>query len=126
MPPKATQLSNQELMARILELEKRNATLEASNRGNTTTGGGLTIKVGEKHVYDRNGQVIEGEHSGQFNVRVYGLQRNPITLWPNQWLRLLDAADDIRSVIEENKDILTWSKDDVPAPQAQKRRKARV
>jgi len=35
-------------------------------------------------------------------VSVYGLGRFPATLYKEQWIRLLDMADDIRSFIEEN------------------------
>ena len=40
------------------------------------------------------------------NVSVYGLQAFPTTLYRNQWLRLLDNAQDIRDFIEENSDKL--------------------
>jgi hypothetical protein len=35
-------------------------------------------------------------------VSIYGLGRFPVTLYKEQWLRLLDMADDIRSFIAEN------------------------
>lgn len=35
-------------------------------------------------------------------VSVYGLGRFPVTLYKEQWLRLLDMADEIRSFIREN------------------------
>jgi len=35
-------------------------------------------------------------------VSVYGLGRFPVPLYKEQWIRLLDMADDIRSFIEEN------------------------
>ena len=35
-------------------------------------------------------------------VSVYGLGRFPVTLYKEQWTRLLDMADDIRSFIKEN------------------------
>ena len=35
-------------------------------------------------------------------VSVYGLQRMPVTLYLEQWNRLLDFADDIRKFIQEN------------------------
>jgi hypothetical protein len=33
---------------------------------------------------------------------VYGLGRFPVTLYKEQWTRLLDIADDIRAFIKEN------------------------
>jgi hypothetical protein len=35
-------------------------------------------------------------------VSVYGLGRFPVTLYKEQWIRLLDMADDIRTFIQEN------------------------
>jgi hypothetical protein len=34
---------------------------------------------------------------------VYGLGRFPVTLYYEQWIRLLDAADTLRTFLEENK-----------------------
>jgi hypothetical protein len=39
-------------------------------------------------------------------VSVYGLGRFPVTLYQEQWNKLLDQADSIRSFIEQNKDRL--------------------
>lgn len=39
-------------------------------------------------------------------VSVYGLGRFPVTLYKEQWARLLDMADDIRSFINDNMDKL--------------------
>ena len=39
-------------------------------------------------------------------LSVYGLGRWPVTLYQEQWLRLLDMADQIRSFIAENTDRL--------------------
>lgn len=33
---------------------------------------------------------------------MYGLGRFPVTLYKEQWARLLDMADDIRAFIREN------------------------
>ncbi len=41
-----------------------------------------------------------GEKGG---VSVYGLGRFPVTLYYEQWIRLLDAADKLRAFLEENK-----------------------
>lgn len=35
-------------------------------------------------------------------VSVYGLQRMPVTLYVEQWTRLLEFADDLRSFLKEN------------------------
>ena len=46
---------------------------------------GVTLKVSEKG-----------------GVSVYGLGRFPVTLYKEQWTKLLDLAEDIRSFIREN------------------------
>ncbi|HKD35509.1 MAG TPA: hypothetical protein VKB78_01875 [Pirellulales bacterium] len=35
-------------------------------------------------------------------ISVYGLQRMPVTLYVEQWQRLLDYADEIRKFMKEN------------------------
>lgn len=40
-------------------------------------------------------------------VSVYGLQKFPITLYKDQWARLLDKADDIKLFIEDNDALLS-------------------
>jgi len=71
---------------------------------------GTVIKVYGKGVTRKgpDGKPVVGKG----NVAVYGLQRMPVTLYPPQWLRLLDMADDIRATIEANKAILSWDKND--------------
>ena len=66
----------EELQARIAELEKK------SERGS----GELSFKIGEKG-----------------GVSVYGLGRFPVTLYYEQWIRLLDASARLREFLEENK-----------------------
>jgi hypothetical protein len=50
---------------------------------------GLSLKVSQKGA-----------------VSVYGLGRFPVTLYKEQWERLLDMSDDIRTFIQENRDKL--------------------
>jgi hypothetical protein len=66
-----------ELMARIAELEKQVTTKKT---------GRLEFRVSEKG-----------------GVSVYGLGRFPVTLYYEQWERLLAAADGLREFLEENK-----------------------
>ena len=40
--------------------------------------------------------------SDKGGVSVYGLGRFPVTLYKEQWLRLLDMADEIRAFIREH------------------------
>ena len=44
-----------------------------------------------------------GEKGG---VSVYGLGRFPVTLYYEQWIRLLDKSEDLRNFLEENKNRL--------------------
>jgi len=69
--------TREELVRRIAELEK-----EAKGRKS----GELEFRVGEKG-----------------GVSVYGLGRFPVTLYYEQWVRLLDRAEALRTFLEENK-----------------------
>jgi hypothetical protein len=69
--------TKEELMARIAELEKK---AEGRKKG------ALEFRVGEKG-----------------GVSVYGLGRFPVTLYYEQWIRLLEMAKDLREFLEENK-----------------------
>lgn len=69
--------SREELLARIAELE---------SQGGSRKKGALEFRVGEKG-----------------GVSVYGLGRFPVTLYYEQWIRLLDSADGLREFLEENK-----------------------
>jgi hypothetical protein len=68
-----------DLQAELDRLKAENAALKA--RGSK----GVSMKVSEKG-----------------GVSVYGLGRFPVTLYQEQWLKLLDLADDIRAFIQEN------------------------
>lgn len=41
-------------------------------------------------------------------LSVYGLGRFPVTLYPEQWTKLLDMAPQIRTFIEEHRSQLKW------------------
>jgi hypothetical protein len=69
--------SKEELLARIADLEKQVGGKKS---------GKLEFKVGEKG-----------------GVSVYGLGRFPVTLYYEQWIRLLDAAGELREFLESNK-----------------------
>ena len=43
-------------------------------------------------------------------ISVYGLQRMPVTLYVEQWERLLDFADEIRQFAKEHSDELSRKK----------------
>ena len=46
---------------------------------------------------------LEFRVSEKGGIRVYGLGRFPVTLYYEQWTRLLDRAGELRTFIEENK-----------------------
>lgn len=64
------------------ELDRLRAENEALK---TRSARGLSMKVSEKG-----------------GLSVYGLGRFPVTLYKEQWLKLLDLSDDIRTFIEQN------------------------
>jgi hypothetical protein len=71
-----TEPSYEELKARLEELEKTSARRTGS----------LEFRVSEKG-----------------GVSVYGLGRLPVTLYYEQWIRLLDQTENLRAFLEENK-----------------------
>jgi hypothetical protein len=74
-----TEPSYEELKARLADLEKQVETKKRS--------GDMEFRVSEKG-----------------GVSVYGLgQRFPVTLYYEQWTKLLDAVPDLKAFIEENK-----------------------
>ena len=60
------------------------------------------IAPGQRRAGRRTGalEFRVGEKGG---VSVYGLGRFPVTLYYEQWIRLLDASSDLRKFLEENK-----------------------
>ena len=69
-------MSDEDLKAELERLRKENAALkkEASSS--------IRMKVSEKGA-----------------LSIYGMGRFPVTLYKEQWLKLLDMADDIRAFI---------------------------
>jgi hypothetical protein len=67
----------EELKAQLEELKKQSPAKRS---------GALEFRVGEKG-----------------GVSVYGLGRFPVTLYYEQWIRLLDISADLRAFLEENK-----------------------
>jgi hypothetical protein len=67
----------EELKARLAELEKQTSVRRT---------GALEFRVSEKG-----------------GVSVYGLGRFPVTLYYEQWTRLLDQVDNLKAFLDENK-----------------------
>lgn len=72
-------MSDEELKNELERLRAENAALK---KGAAT---GITMKVSEKG-----------------GLSIYGMGRFPITLYQEQWLKLLDMADAIRAFIAAN------------------------
>ena len=72
-------MSDEEMKAELERLRSENAALQ---KGAST---GITMKVSEKG-----------------GLSVYGMGRFPVTLYKEQWLKLLDLSDDIRAFIAAN------------------------
>jgi hypothetical protein len=72
-------MSDEDLKAELERLRSENAALK---KGAAT---GISMKVSEKGA-----------------VSIYGMGRFPVTLYKEQWLKLLDLSDDIRKFIAAN------------------------
>ncbi len=72
-------MTDEEMKAELERLKAENAALKA------TSARGISLKVSEKG-----------------GLSVYGMGRFPITLYKEQWTKLLDMADEIRAFMKEN------------------------
>lgn len=75
-------MADEDIQAELARLKAENEALKASNKRS----GAISMKVSEKGA-----------------VSVYGLGRFPVTLYQEQWLKLLAIADEIKHFIEENR-----------------------
>jgi hypothetical protein len=57
----------------------------------------------EQKLHSRKTGRLEFRVSEKGGVSVYGLGRFPVTLYYEQWTRLLGAIDELRAFIDENK-----------------------
>jgi hypothetical protein len=72
-------MSDEDLRAELARLQQENAALKQG------AAKGISMKVSEKG-----------------GLSIYGLGRFPVTLYKEQWTRLLDMADEIRKFIAAN------------------------
>jgi len=75
----AIAMSDDDIKAELERLRNENAELKKG------VSSGIRMKVSEKGA-----------------VSVYGMGRFPVTLYKEQWLRLLNMSDEIRAFIAEN------------------------
>jgi hypothetical protein len=73
-------MANDEMQAELERLRAENEALKSKRNS------AVSMKVSEKGA-----------------VSVYGLGRFPVTLYQEQWIKLLALASDIKAFIEENK-----------------------
>ena len=64
------------------------------------------LRAENERLKARGGKGISLKVSEKGGVSVYGLGRFPVTLYKEQWTRLLDMADDIRTFIKDNEGTL--------------------
>ena len=60
------------------------------------------LRAENERLKNRQTRGVSLKISEKGGVSVYGLGRFPVTLYKEQWTRLLDMADDIRTFIVEN------------------------
>jgi hypothetical protein len=60
------------------------------------------LRAENERLKNRGARGVSLKVSEKGGVSVYGLGRFPVTLYKEQWTRLLDMADDIRAFIREN------------------------
>jgi hypothetical protein len=60
------------------------------------------LKAENEKLRDQRANRVALKVSEKGGVSVYGLGRFPVTLYKEQWAKLLDMADDIRAFIREH------------------------
>jgi len=60
------------------------------------------LRAENERLKKRSSRGVTMKVSEKGGLSVYGLGRFPVTLYKEQWIRLLDMADDIRSFMREN------------------------
>ena len=60
------------------------------------------LKAENERLKQRGARTVSLKVSEKGGVSVYGLGRFPVTLYKEQWAKLLDMADEIRAFIKEN------------------------
>ena len=57
----------------------------------------------QEKVKSRDRRALEFRVSEKGAVSLYGLGRFPVTLYYEQWMKILDHVDELRAFLEENK-----------------------
>ena len=60
------------------------------------------LKAENERLKSARGRAVSLKVSEKGGVSVYGLGRFPVTLYKEQWTKLLDMADEIRAFLKDN------------------------
>jgi hypothetical protein len=60
------------------------------------------LRAENEQLKNQRGRSVGLKVSEKGGVSVYGLGRFPVTLYKEQWTKLLDMAEDIRAFLKEN------------------------
>ena len=69
------------------------------------------LRAENERLKKRSSRGVTMKVSEKGGVSVYGLGRFPVTLYKEQWTRLLDMAEDIKTFIRENEGVLKSKED---------------
>ena len=64
------------------------------------------LRAENESLKARGSKAVSLKVSEKGGLSVYGLGRFPVTLYQEQWLKLLDLAEDIRAFIRQNEGTL--------------------
>lgn len=84
--------------------------------------GEITPEEADRLFAELEESVLTCKVSPKGAVSIYGLQRMPVTLYADQWFKLLGFAEQIRRFIQDHRDELRWrerTSGDEPAEAAQ-------
>jgi len=60
------------------------------------------LRAENDRLKQKGGRAVSLKVSEKGGLSVYGLGRFPVTLYKEQWTRLLDMADEIRAFLRDN------------------------
>jgi hypothetical protein len=64
------------------------------------------LQAENERLKNQRGRSVSLKVSEKGGVSVYGLGRFPVTLYKEQWTKLLDMAEEIRTFLKENNERL--------------------
>lgn len=60
------------------------------------------LRAENARLKQRSTKAVSMKVSEKGGLSIYGMGRFPVTLYKEQWIKLLDLAEDIRAFIQEN------------------------